>query len=129
MGWCGTAGGRSREKIFSPISPRRASSAHRSAARQSAASPKTEGKEAPQPAEGEAQQPSQVVDLMAALNASVKRARESRGETDDHATVHEMMPRKKAAAKKTPAQKPVAKKTATKKTAAKMNAGRKPRSA
>ncbi|MFF3791751.1 hypothetical protein ACFYXW_17085 [Streptomyces sp. NPDC001981] len=66
---------------------------------------------------------------MAALNASVKRARESRGETDDHATVHEMKPRKKAAAKKTPAQKPVAKKTATKKTAAKRNAGRKPRSA
>ncbi|MFF1962939.1 Ku protein [Streptomyces sp. NPDC058232] len=89
---------------------------------------KTEGKEAPQPAEGEAQQPSQVVDLMAALNASVQRAKESRGETDDHATVHEMKPRKKTAAKKT-AKKAPAKKAAAKKTTAKKASSRKPRSA
>lgn len=38
---------------------------------------------------------------MAALNASVQRAHESRGETGEHATVHEMKSRKKAAAKKT----------------------------
>ncbi|MET9477134.1 Ku protein [Streptomyces sp. NPDC002917] len=85
---------------------------------------KSEGKEPPQPAEGEEAKPSQVVDLMAALNASVQRARESRGETDEHATVHEMKPRKKAAAKKAPAKKAAAKKTTGKK-----SAGRKPRSA
>ncbi|MFF1900872.1 Ku protein [Streptomyces sp. NPDC058206] len=89
---------------------------------------KAEGKEAPQPAEGEAQQPGQVVDLMEALNASVQRAKESRGESDDHATVHEMKPRKKTAAKKT-AKKEPAKKAAARKTAAKKTAGRKPRSA
>lgn len=33
---------------------------------------------------------------MAALNASVQRAKESRGASDEHATVHEMKPRKKA---------------------------------
>ncbi|WP_326608186.1 Ku protein [Streptomyces sp. NBC_01799] len=89
---------------------------------------KAEGKEAPLPAEGEAQQPGQVVDLMEALNASVQRAKESRGESDDHATVHEMKPRKKTAAKKT-AKKEPAKKAAARKTAAKKTAGRKPRSA
>ncbi|PSM37231.1 hypothetical protein C6Y14_43475 [Streptomyces dioscori] len=52
-----------------------------------------------------------VVDLMAALEASVKKARNSRGEGD--ADVHELHPKKK-----TPAKKP-AKKTATKKTTAK----------
>ncbi|MFB7313128.1 Ku protein [Streptomyces sp. NPDC056192] len=89
---------------------------------------KSEGKEIPSPDEGEARQPAQVVDLMAALNASVQRAKESRGETDDHATVHEMKPRKKAAAKKT-AKKAPAKKAAAKKTTGKKAAGRKPRSA
>ncbi|WP_406434573.1 Ku protein [Streptomyces sp. NBC_01589] len=89
---------------------------------------KAEGKQAPQPAEGEAQQPGQVVDLMAALNASVQRARESRGESAEHATVHEMKPRKKAAARKT-AKKAPAKKAGATKTAAKKTAGRKPRSA
>ncbi|MEV4333634.1 Ku protein [Streptomyces sp. NPDC049597] len=64
---------------------------------------------------GEAPQPAaQVVDLMAALNASVKAAKESRGE--EPATVHDM-PKKKAGAKK----------AATKKTAAKKTTGRKPR--
>ncbi|MGW0697733.1 Ku protein, partial [Streptomyces sp. NPDC002738] len=68
------------------------------------------------------------VDLMAALNASVQRAKEARGESDEHATVHEMKPRKKAAAKKA-AKKAPAKKAATKKTTGKKSAGRKPRSA
>ncbi|MFF0291363.1 Ku protein [Streptomyces sp. NPDC005262] len=97
---------------------------------------KREGKEPAQPAEGEEQQPGQVVDLMAALNASVQRAKESRGETGEHATVHEMKPRKKAAAKKTakkaPAKRSAAKRATTKKTkktAAKKSTGRKPRSA
>ncbi|GGU54704.1 non-homologous end joining protein Ku [Streptomyces lavendofoliae] len=49
----------------------------------------------------------QVVDLMAALNASVEKARASRGED---ATVHEM-PKPKKAAKKTAAKKTAAKKT------------------
>ncbi|MFI5635332.1 Ku protein [Streptomyces sp. NPDC051664] len=89
---------------------------------------KSEGKELPEPAEGEEQQPGQVVDLMAALNASVQRAKASRGESDEHGTVHEMTPRKKAAAKKT-AKKAPAKKAAAKKTTGKKAAGRKPRSA
>ncbi|NWF27327.1 Ku protein [Streptomyces sp. PKU-EA00015] len=83
---------------------------------------KAEGKAPPTPEEP--QPAGQVVDLMAALNASVKAAKESRGE--EHATVHEM-PRKKAAAKKAPAKKATAKKAAAKKTAAKKTPGRKPR--
>lgn len=67
--------------------------------------------ESPEPAEG------RVVDLMSALEQSVSKARESRGED---ATVHDMP--KKRAAKKTP------KKGAVKKTTAKKSA-RKPRSA
>ncbi|MFF1918853.1 hypothetical protein ACFVYE_46720 [Streptomyces sp. NPDC058239] len=57
-----------------------------------------------------------VIDLMAALNASVKKAKESRGE-GEHATIHEMKPRKKATAKKAPAKKTAAK-AAAKKTGA-----------
>jgi DNA end-binding protein Ku len=63
---------------------------------------------------GEAPEPAgQVVDLMAALNASVEQARASRGED---ATVHEMPKKKKAAAKKTAAKKTTAKKAPTRKT-------------
>ncbi|MFE1586995.1 Ku protein [Streptomyces sp. NPDC058737] len=55
----------------------------------------------------------QLVDLMAALQQSVSKAKESRGEdTGAHADVHEMP--KKRAAKKTPAKKAAAKKTARK---------------
>jgi DNA end-binding protein Ku len=54
----------------------------------------------------------QLVDLMAALNASVEQARASRGETGEHATVHEMPGPKKAPAKKTAVKKTAAKKTA-----------------
>ncbi|MFF4146671.1 Ku protein [Streptomyces sp. NPDC001698] len=61
---------------------------------------------APEPAE-----PGQVLDLMAALNASVEKARASRGEAD----VHEMpAPKKKTAVKKQPAKKTAAKKSARK---------------
>ncbi|MEJ8662318.1 Ku protein [Streptomyces sp. MS1.AVA.4] len=75
---------------------------------------KAEGK--PRPEAPEKEEPAgQLVDLMAALNASVEQAKERRGEP---ATVHEM-PKKKTA-----------KKTAAKKTAAKKTSGgRKPRSA
>jgi DNA end-binding protein Ku len=55
----------------------------------------------------------QVVDLMAALNESVAKARQSRGE-GEHATVHDMpKPKKTAAQKKAPAKKAAAKKTAS----------------
>ncbi|MFF3787415.1 Ku protein [Streptomyces sp. NPDC001933] len=87
---------------------------------------KAEGTELPEPAGGEEQEAGKVVDLMAALNASVKAARESRGEHGGpDATVHAMQPRKKTTAKKAaPARKTTAvktrtaKKTTTKKTAA-----------
>ncbi|MFI6858184.1 Ku protein [Streptomyces sp. NPDC050416] len=81
-----------------------------------------EHREPPKLQEPEAK-PGQIVDLMAALNESVQRARASRGEDAD---VHEL-PKKKAA-KKQPAKKATAKKT-TKKTAAKKTSGRRPRSA
>jgi DNA end-binding protein Ku len=87
---------------------------------------KAEGKRPPAAAEA-AEPAGQVVDLMAALNASVAKARESRGE-DEHGTVHDMPKAKKKTAKKAPSKKAAAKKTATKKTAAKKTAsGRKPR--
>lgn len=71
---------------------------------------KSEGRKPEQPAvEGEPA--GQVVDLMAALNASVEQARASRGED---ATVHEMP--KKAPAKKTAAKKTTAKKAPARKT-------------
>ncbi|MFE7041742.1 Ku protein [Streptomyces atratus] len=76
---------------------------------------KSEGKELPEPAEGEEREPGKVVDLMAALNASVKAAKEARGEPGGGATVHEIRPSRKTTAKKEIA---LAKKTAAKKTAA-----------
>ncbi|MGW1101526.1 non-homologous end joining protein Ku [Streptomyces sp. NPDC002540] len=82
---------------------------------------KLEGRERSRPAEGEEPRAGKVVDLMAALNASVEAARESRGE---EATVHEMRPRRKTPAKQTaPAAQTAAKKTApAAKTAAKKTA-------
>ncbi|MEV5204494.1 Ku protein [Streptomyces sp. NPDC053720] len=74
---------------------------------------KAEGTELPEPAEGEERKAGEVVDLMAALNASVKAAKESRGKHGQDATVH-TMPRKKTTGKKTTA----ARKTTAKKTAA-----------
>ncbi|MGN2365649.1 Ku protein [Streptomyces luridiscabiei] len=58
---------------------------------------KADGKPLPSPAEGEEKKAGEVVDLMAALNASVKAAKESRGKDHDgqDATVHEMRPAKK----------------------------------
>jgi DNA end-binding protein Ku len=78
---------------------------------------KREHREPPTAPEPE-QQPGQIVDLMAALQESVQKARVSRGEDAD---VHEMP---KKTAKKQPAKKSAAKKATEKKTA-----GRRPRSA
>jgi DNA end-binding protein Ku len=76
----------------------------------------------PKPVEGETAEPAgKVVDLMAALNASVEAAKVGRGESTEDATVHDLP--KKRTTKKT-AAKPAAKKTATKKAS-----GRKSRSA
>jgi DNA end-binding protein Ku len=71
---------------------------------------KREDQELPEPP-APAEDRGGLVDLMAALNASVKKARESRGEDAD---VHEMKP-KKTAAKKQPAKKTAAKKTSARK--------------
>ncbi|MEU0831314.1 Ku protein [Streptomyces sp. NPDC005969] len=74
---------------------------------------KREGEGLSEPAAKEGKGAGGVVDLMAALNASVEKAREARGETGEHATVHEMKPSKKAA-KKPPAKKAAAKKVTRK---------------
>ncbi|MFJ8223880.1 non-homologous end joining protein Ku [Streptomyces griseus] len=85
---------------------------------------KSEGREIPQPAEGAEQEEGKVVDLMAALNASVEAARESRGEDGGgEATVHEMRPRKKTAPRRTASSGTSA--TGRKKAAASGKAGRK----
>ncbi|MFE4874066.1 Ku protein [Streptomyces sp. NPDC056682] len=81
--------------------------------------PRSVDEEAPEPA-------GQVVDLMAALNASVAAAKAGRSENTDEATVHDL-PKKRAA--KTTAKKTAAKKSAAKKTTARKATGRKPRSA
>ncbi|MFH8939468.1 non-homologous end joining protein Ku [Streptomyces griseosporeus] len=84
---------------------------------------KREAKPLPEAPEPEA--PAQVLDLMAALNASVEKAKASRGEPAGDADVHELpAPKKRTAAGKRPA-----KKAASKKPTAKKTSGRKPRSA
>ncbi|MFH8776414.1 Ku protein [Streptomyces sp. NPDC017958] len=76
----------------------------------------------PLPEAPEPEQPAPVLDLMAALNASVEQAKAARGEPAGEAEVHEMpKPKKKATAKKQPA---TAKKATVKKAT-----GRRPRSA
>ncbi|MBM9617405.1 Ku protein [Streptomyces zhihengii] len=101
---------------------------------------KAEGRE-PAAAGGEEKPAGEVVDLMAALDASVAAARERRGEGGD-ATVHEMpapeksgrgtakkAAGKKAAAKRATAKKSAAGKGAAKKTASGKTAARRPRRA
>ncbi|MFF3735326.1 Ku protein [Streptomyces sp. NPDC002476] len=56
---------------------------------------KSERKEPPPAPAGEERASTGVTDLMAALNASVQKAREARGKTGEHTTAHEMKPRKK----------------------------------
>ncbi|MEV7114328.1 Ku protein [Streptomyces anulatus] len=80
---------------------------------------KAEGKPLPAIAEDGKQKQGEVVDLMSALNASVKAAQESRGEDGADATVHEMRPSKNTA-RKAPAKKTASSKSA----AAKKTTGR-----
>ncbi|MET8781816.1 Ku protein [Streptomyces sp. NPDC004589] len=83
---------------------------------------KREGHAPPEAPESEGE-PGRVLDLMAALQASVARAKASRGEAPE-AEVHEL-PKKSTAgakAKKAPAKKTAAKKSTAKKTAAKTTA-------
>ncbi|MEI7029286.1 Ku protein, partial [Streptomyces pratensis] len=84
---------------------------------------KAEGTPVPTPAEGGEKEKGEVVDLMAALNASVTAAQESRGGGGEGASVHEMRPSKKTT-RKTPAKKTAASKksTASKKPAKKRSA-------
>ncbi|MEV6115786.1 Ku protein [Streptomyces sp. NPDC052109] len=66
----------------------------------------------PLPEAPEPEQPTQVLDLMAALNESVAKAKASRAQGAGPAEVHELpKPKKKATAKKQPAKKTTAKKT------------------
>ncbi|MFF1714531.1 Ku protein [Streptomyces sp. NPDC058268] len=82
---------------------------------------KAGGKKPPKPDEGE-EPAGQVLDLMAALQESVQKARSARGETGKDATVHEM-PKKKTAAGKTAKKTTTAKTSAAKKTVGKKAAG------
>lgn len=85
---------------------------------------KSAGKEPPT-AEVEEAPTGRVVDLMAALEQSVQKAKEARGD-GEHAEVHELKPKKKASARKATVKKTPAKKmTSAKKAAAK----KKPKSA
>ncbi|MFF5435483.1 Ku protein [Streptomyces griseofuscus] len=78
--------------------------------------------EKPPPEAPEPEQPAQILDLMAALQESVSKAKASRGQDAGPAEVHELPAQKKTAAKKQPARQ-----TATKKTAAKKSSGSRPR--
>ncbi|CAM5392160.1 hypothetical protein ACFW6N_06795 [Streptomyces cyaneofuscatus] len=71
---------------------------------------KADGKPLPSPDDGKENKAGEVVDLMAALNASVKAAKESRGEdhNGEDATVHEMRPAKKTSGRTAPAKKKAA---------------------
>ncbi|MGK3094550.1 Ku protein [Streptomyces sp. WAC01490] len=86
---------------------------------------KSEGTPLPSPAGGE--EKGEVVDLMAALNASVKAAKDSRGEDGEDAAVHEMRPAKKADGRTAPAKKKAAssKTAAAKKTTARSSSAKK----
>ncbi|WP_308188147.1 hypothetical protein [Streptomyces sp. DH7] len=92
---------------------------------------KAEGKPLPAPAEDGKREQGEVVDLMAALNASVAAAGESRGEHGEDTTVHKIRPSKKttrkAPAKKTASSKSAAarKTTGRSSTAAKKTTGKK----
>ncbi|MET7899808.1 Ku protein [Streptomyces mirabilis] len=88
---------------------------------------KAEGRQPPKPST-EAEEPGgQVVDLMAALQESVRKAQAARGEDAGEAEVHEMPTAKKKTAAKT-ARKAPARKT-TKKTAAAKKPARRQRGA
>lgn len=82
---------------------------------------KAQGKEPPE-MKAPAEPKGGVVDLLAALQSSVRAAKQARGEEAGEAEVHEMRPAKKAAGKKT------AKKAAVKKAPAKKTARKRPAS-
>ncbi|MFE2473403.1 Ku protein, partial [Streptomyces mirabilis] len=85
---------------------------------------KAEGRQPPKPSTEGAEEPGgQVVDLMAALQESVRKAQASRGEGAGDAEVHEMPAAKKETAGKAVGKAP-AKKTAKKSAAAKKLARR-----
>ncbi|MFJ3932822.1 Ku protein [Streptomyces sp. NPDC090029] len=73
---------------------------------------KAAGRQRPAAQDSEQATGGEVVDLMAALNASVTAAKEARGETDDDADVHHL-PTKNTATKKTTSKKSPRKKTPT----------------
>ncbi|MFF4136595.1 hypothetical protein ACFY1B_34810 [Streptomyces mirabilis] len=84
---------------------------------------KVEGRQPPQPTE-EAEEPGgQVVDLMAALQESVRKAQASRGEGAGDAEVHEMPTAGKKTAGKAAGEAPAAKKTAKKSAARRSRPG------
>lgn len=83
---------------------------------------KAGGKKPPKPDVEEAPA-GQVLDLMAALQESVSKAKASRSESGQDATVHELP--KKRSAKKTTAKSTAAKKTTAKKTASKKSTAKK----
>ncbi|MCZ0999693.1 Ku protein [Streptomyces mirabilis] len=85
---------------------------------------KAEGRQPPKPTEEAEETGGKVVDLMAALQESVREAQAARGEDAGDAEVHEM-PKKTATTRKTAGKAP-AKKTAKKKTAKKKTAAKKP---
>ncbi|WP_393101044.1 Ku protein [Streptomyces sp. LN325] len=79
-----------------------------------------EGRRPPEPRTGDEEQGGQVLDLMAALQESVRKAQSARGEDGGNAEIHEMpeskpKPKKKTAATKTAKKAPA--KTVAKKTA------------
>ncbi|WNO72317.1 Ku protein [Streptomyces sp. AM8-1-1] len=89
---------------------------------------KAQGAELPAPAEGE-DGGGQVIDLMAALESSVRAAKNAQGgdagtDTGEHAEVTPIKGRKKTAASKAAAKKTTAKKTTAKTTASKTAAGK-----
>ncbi len=86
---------------------------------------KLQGGEVTSPQESDDGDSAQVVDLLAALQQSVDRARASRGEVPATKPAEEKTAATKAGVKKTPAKKTPAKKSAAKKTPAKKSAAKK----
>ncbi|MCX4404366.1 hypothetical protein OG840_22395 [Streptomyces sp. NBC_01764] len=80
---------------------------------------KAEDRQPPKPSTEDEEPGGQVVDLMAALHESVRKAQAARGEDAGEGEVHEMP-------KKTPTARKTAKKTPAKKSAKKTAAAKKP---
>ncbi|MEU9545078.1 hypothetical protein [Streptomyces mirabilis] len=78
---------------------------------------KAEGRQPPEPSTEDRGSGGKVVDLMAALQKSVRKAQAARGEDAGDAEVHEMPTAKKKTAGKAPAKKTAKKSAAAKKPA------------